>query len=241
VQLAKRLRAQKYGLLDMEVQCMCIYILLTYILETAWNAEGRIQGQLDVELNENGREQAQRLGRYLATYKTNDHNKFSTTVYSSDLQRAHDTAKSIFSACSESYGFTEIVKDERLRELNFGELQGHTWTGRSHGSVTAKPEVPVHGGESYVQLQQRMEKAIEDMAWKERGKRVIVATHGGAVRAYLCSVLGLTMKNMSRITVSNTSITRIKLHSCDVVAEHSKSLKVLKREVHCMNWVPHDE
>jgi broad specificity phosphatase PhoE len=127
--------------------------------------------------------------------------------------------------------------------LNFGELQGFTWAerGGSHSSITSKPEMRLHNGESYQDLQTRMEKAIEEIVWNNRGKRIIIASHGGSIRTYICATLGLTMRNMSRIVISNTSITKIKLHSCDVVANNSKKLKILKREVACINWVPHDE
>ena len=60
--------------------------------ETAWNVETRIQGQLDIPLNETGRWQAQRVARALAAREPN------AALYSSDLLRAWDTAISIADA-----------------------------------------------------------------------------------------------------------------------------------------------
>jgi probable phosphoglycerate mutase len=57
--------------------------------ETAWNVDTRIQGQLDIPLNDNGRWQAQRLARALAASEQID------AIYTSDLLRAWDTAQSI--------------------------------------------------------------------------------------------------------------------------------------------------
>jgi probable phosphoglycerate mutase len=56
--------------------------------ETAWNVDTRIQGQLDVGLNEVGRRQAELAARHLA-------DEDLAAVYSSDLQRAHDTAQAL--------------------------------------------------------------------------------------------------------------------------------------------------
>jgi alpha-ribazole phosphatase len=220
----------------------CTEVWLVRHGETDWNIEGRIQGQLNVPLNDVGKQQAQDLGRFLASYKPQEKDQFCGVIYSSDLDRALETAKILFSTCTD-YNLTGIEKDERLRELNFGEMQGFKWTEKKetngdHG--TARPELPVvHGAESYQELQNRIEAVIEDIVWKNIGKRIIITTHGGAIRSYLCSVLGLTLRNMGRLVISNTSITRIKLYSCNIVAENSKKLKLLKKEVVCMNWMPH--
>ena len=52
--------------------------------ETAWNVDARIQGQLDIQLNDTGRWQARRVGRALSSEQL-------IAIYSSDLGRAHDT------------------------------------------------------------------------------------------------------------------------------------------------------
>ncbi|RYR28515.1 hypothetical protein Ahy_B01g052657 [Arachis hypogaea] len=82
--------------------------------ETAWNADGRIQGHLDVELNEAGRQQAAAVADRLSREP-----KISF-IYSSDLQRAYETAQIIASRC----GGLEVIKDSDLRERHLGDLQG---------------------------------------------------------------------------------------------------------------------
>ena len=59
--------------------------------ETAWNVDARIQGQLDIGLNENGRSQAKKVGKALAAEPI-------TAIYSSDLSRAQATAEPIAEA-----------------------------------------------------------------------------------------------------------------------------------------------
>jgi 2,3-bisphosphoglycerate-dependent phosphoglycerate mutase len=84
--------------------------------ETAWNVETRIQGQLDIPLNETGRWQAERLARALAARESN------AAIYSSDLLRAWDTAISIADATK-----LTLKTDEGLRERGFGTFQGKTY------------------------------------------------------------------------------------------------------------------
>ncbi|CBI41111.3 unnamed protein product, partial [Vitis vinifera] len=61
--------------------------------ETAWNADGRIQGHLDVELNEAGRQQAAAVADRLSKGPR------ISAVYSSDLKRAFETAQAIATSC----------------------------------------------------------------------------------------------------------------------------------------------
>ena len=80
--------------------------------ETAWNVDARIQGQLDIQLNDTGRWQARRVGWALAT-------EAIAAVYSSDLGRAHDTARAI----ADTTGLS-VVPHPGLRERRFGMFEG---------------------------------------------------------------------------------------------------------------------
>ncbi|XP_010028272.2 phosphoglycerate mutase-like protein 4 [Eucalyptus grandis] len=149
--------------------------------ETEWNADGRIQGHLDVELNEIGRQQATAVGERLSR-----EGKISA-IYSSDLKRAFETANSIATAC----GGLEVIKDPDLRERNLGELQGLQL--RAASSVCPKAykaflsnktdqEIP-GGGESIDQLYQRCTTCLQNISMKHKGERVVVVTHGGVIRS----------------------------------------------------------
>ncbi|KAK2410945.1 phosphoglycerate/bisphosphoglycerate mutase family protein [Trifolium repens] len=149
--------------------------------ETAWNAISKIQGQLDVELNEAGRQQAAAVGDRLSReYKL-------SVIYSSDLQRASETAEIIASKC----GGVEVVKDADLRERHLGDLQGLVYSEMAKTEPTAYKafmsknedmEIP-GGGESLVQLYDRSTDALLRIAMKHIGERVVVVTHGGFIRA----------------------------------------------------------
>uniref|UniRef100_A0A5B7CBG0 Putative phosphoglycerate mutase-like protein 4 isoform X2 n=1 Tax=Davidia involucrata TaxID=16924 RepID=A0A5B7CBG0_DAVIN len=149
--------------------------------ETAWNVDGRIQGHLDVELNEVGRRQAAAVADRLSKETS------ISAVYSSDLKRAFETAHIIESYC----GVPKVVQDPDLRERHLGDLQGSVL----HEAAELKPnayeacissrtdqEIP-GGGESLDQLYQRCTSSLQRVAMKHIGERVVVVTHGGVVRA----------------------------------------------------------
>ncbi|KAA0045862.1 hypothetical protein IC582_024847 [Cucumis melo] len=149
--------------------------------ETAWNADGRIQGHLDVELNEAGRQQAVAVANRLAKEPP------LSAVYSSDLKRALETAQIIATTC----GNLEVITDPDLRERNLGDLQGLVYREavltnpeasealRSHRSDQTIPG----GGESLDQLYQRCTSSLQKIGNKHRGQRVVVVSHGGTIRA----------------------------------------------------------
>lgn len=82
--------------------------------ETAWNAEHRVQGHIDTDLNENGVVQAKVLALKFANISLD-------AIYSSDLKRAHQTALEV----AKNFDI-EVKTDQRLREAYMGDAQGKT-------------------------------------------------------------------------------------------------------------------
>ncbi|KAG0622746.1 hypothetical protein M758_3G120600 [Ceratodon purpureus] len=150
--------------------------------ETDWNALGRLQGHAESDLNEAGKKQAQAVAEKLASLGL----EFAA-IYSSDLQRALDTAQAIAEKCQFR---SKITVRENLRERCLGDLEGFTRT----EARTAAPEalkvfmknddsLPIPGGgESMEQLCVRVQDAFEQIASENLGKRVVVVTHGGVLR-----------------------------------------------------------
>ncbi|XP_027346531.1 phosphoglycerate mutase-like protein 4 [Abrus precatorius] len=147
--------------------------------ETAWNNEGRIQGQMEVELNEAGKQQAAAVADRLSREP-----KISA-IYSSDLQRAFETAQIIAIKC----GVLELVKDFDLRERHKGNLEGLFYreiaktNPMGHKALMSKnddQQLP-GGGESYAQLFERCKSALLRIGRKHKGERVVVVTHGGSI------------------------------------------------------------
>ncbi|XP_041004588.1 phosphoglycerate mutase-like protein 4 [Juglans microcarpa x Juglans regia] len=148
--------------------------------ETDWNADGRIQGHLDVELNDAGRQQAAAVADRLSREPS------ISVVYSSDFKRALETAQIIAASC----GGLEVVKKPDLRERHLGDLQGLVLREAAKLSPKAyqaflnqrtDQEIP-GGGESLDQLYERCTSSLERIGKKHKGERVIVVTHGGVIR-----------------------------------------------------------
>jgi 2,3-bisphosphoglycerate-dependent phosphoglycerate mutase len=145
--------------------------------ETSWNADSRIQGHLDIPLNDIGLWQAQRTGAALA-------DEHFDAIYSSDLQRALVTAQAVADAAGCS-----VQPDTGLRERCFGSFEGRTfkeieaelpeqalrWRKRD-------PEfVPDDGGESLHMLRGRIQHNIDRLAAQHVGGQIAIVAHGGVM------------------------------------------------------------
>lgn len=155
-------------------------ILLARHGETDWNLNRRVQGHSDTPLNDTGRAQAQALGEELAGERID-------AVYSSDLVRAHETARAV--AEPRGLGVTAI---RDLRERHFG-----TWEGLTDDEIFARfdptPETSWGDGETREEMAGRVLDALRRIAATHPGSRVLVVSHGGPLRAVLshCGVDGV--------------------------------------------------
>ncbi len=142
-------------------------ILLARHGETEWNREGRWQGWADPPLNETGRVQARELATRLRATPFD-------AVYSSDLQRAHETAEIV----AEPHGLP-VVADPGLREIDVG-----SWSGFTRAELAARfPGGERPDGETREQHAGRVLAAVERIAREHPGARVLLVTHGGTMRA----------------------------------------------------------
>jgi len=151
-------------------------LLLVRHGETAWNAEHRIQGHLDIPLSPSGIQQAARLAKRLAETPIE-------AIYSSELARAWLTAEPLAARLG-----VPIVAETRLRERCFGIFEGLTldeiaarhpdgfrrWRER-------EPSWAIDGGESGQQLIDRVLAALHDIVTRHRGGTVVAVTHGGVL------------------------------------------------------------
>jgi broad specificity phosphatase PhoE len=168
-------------------------ILLARHGETDWNVEGRVQGHTDRPLNDTGVAQARALADELAHEQVD-------AVYSSDLDRALDTARAV----AEPRGIP-VVPVPELREKDFG-----TWEGLLDEEILERfPQAhngPWGDAETPDELEERVLAALREIAERHPGERVLVVSHGGPLRAVLrhCSDEAVTrIKNchVARIAV----------------------------------------
>src|SRR3990167_4227434 len=132
--------------------------------ETAWNVDTRIQGHLDIPLNDMGLWQARQVARALAGEPL-------SAIYASDLQRAHTTARAIAEATG-----APLVPEPALRERSFGELEGRTFAEieaelpeQARRWRQRDPHFAPEGGETLVQLRERIAATTHRLAAQHTG------------------------------------------------------------------------
>ena len=154
--------------------------------QTIWNASNLLQGNADIELNEKGRALAIETGRNLQGVLFN-------RIYSSPLIRAYDTARLICGTRN-----IPIIRDERLKELNFGVNEG-----KNFKELLADKSDPFHyffecpalyrapeKGETLEHICERgaefMKEVIEPQ--KDELERIMIVAHGAMNKAIMCHV-----------------------------------------------------
>ena len=122
-------------------------------------------------------------------------------IYCSDLSRAVKSAEII----AEPYGLMP-VKIPALRERSFGVWEGMTFSEikeKFPGEFEAWADNPVAhspvGGESTLEVKDRVVKALNDILNRHTGENVAVVAHGGVNRILICDILGASLENIFRI------------------------------------------
>jgi probable phosphoglycerate mutase len=165
--------------------------------ETEWNLAGRLQGHRDSPLTAKGQQQAVALAAALS-------NRQITRVYSSDLGRAVQTARAV----AENLG-VELIQDERLRERNFGDLEGKPWSELDRFRLNPDDVVP--GGESFRQVYERSVACLEELAGQHSNFAFAVICHGGIVHSAFHRALGLPLNHPCHFSLNNASLNRISI------------------------------
>jgi probable phosphoglycerate mutase len=172
--------------------------------ETTWNQDKRLQGHLDIPLNERGHWQAARAAEALR-------DEAIAAVYSSDLSRAHQTASAIAAAQG-----LEVQTSARLRERDFGALQGRTWAELEIEAPEAAlawrtrvPDFAPGGGETLLQLRERIAATLDELAARHCGEQIVVVAHGGVLDVIYRLATGLELQAPRTWTVENAAINRL--------------------------------
>ena len=163
--------------------------------QTPWNAARKIQGSTDVLLLEEGREMARITGKAWEEAGL----RFDA-VYSSPLNRAYETAQLV-----SGHTGIPVVVDQRLRELNFGCLEGkiylHLYDAEydpDHGTFFSRPEryKTPENGESLEEICARGKDFLEDILSKHSdGQRILIVAHGAMNKALMKNIRGTEIKD----------------------------------------------
>ncbi len=173
--------------------------------ETAWNVDTRIQGQLDIPLNERGQLQAELAGQSLSDDAID-------VAYTSDLYRAYATALAV----AKPHGIHPITHPD-LRERGFGDFQGKTfkeierqWPDQALSWRRRVPDFsPSGGGESLLLFRQRVLLILADVCRQHLGRHVLVVAHGGVMDVLYRSATRLELDAPRTWSLDNGAINRV--------------------------------
>ncbi len=170
------------------------------------NLDGTFTGHLNASLTELGLMQGQKVSEYiLNNYKVD-------AIYSSDLSRAVSTIKPLSNALN-----LPIITDKNLREI-----YGGVWEGKKISRIKEEyfsdyakwssyaEDMRATGGESMIEVMQRAREVFTKIASQNENKTVVVATHGGFIKALQGELMGISIKALKDVDfLCNASIMEI--------------------------------
>lgn len=172
--------------------------------ESEANRHNIFAGHTDADLQPKGLTQAKTTAKYIAD------NYHVDKIYSSDLKRAYKTA-----LCLGEISGLEIIKEEALREINAGEWEGMAFD-KIHLLYPDEYDKWLNdigaaactGGESVAQFGERIMNILTEIAEKNDGKTIAIATHATPIRVSQTLIKTGALKEMKNIPwVSNASVT----------------------------------
>ncbi len=191
-------------------------ILLARHGETAWNAEGRYQGQIDIPLSDNGIRQAKLLGQRLQEVEI-------TKAVASPLSRARATAE--FALGEKRTGLLQF--DEGLKEIAHGEWEGLLASEINERDPQRliewreKPETVVMPGTGGENLQMVLDRAWPALARACEGLNnsdtLLVVAHDAVNRVLLCKILGLPLTKLWSFRQAPTTLNLLEGASLDTL------------------------
>ena len=184
---------------------MTKFLIIRHGQSTA-NLEERYAGWYDAPLTELGRKQAAITTDYILK------NYHVDAVYSSDLIRAVETVKEIAARAN-----VLLVKEKALREIDGGEWEekrveeiAREYPEQAYLWKTDIGKARPTGGESFAELQVRIDSALRKIAAENDGKSVVVASHGGAIRTMQCLFENVPIEDMRKVPwTPNASVSEV--------------------------------
>lgn len=177
-------------------------LILTRHGETDWNMAQKIQGSHDIELNENGKNQAVQLGENLLLNQCD-----ISKIYTSKLKRAKVTGEIVGNIID-----VECEQIEGIEEINFGLWEGLNWSEVEEKFPSEYNEWKINrrytktpNGESYQELLERVLVAIKKIIAEATGD-VLIVTHFAVIMALQCYINDTAFEDMLKdYVIKNTS------------------------------------
>lgn len=174
--------------------------------ETEWNAQHRYQGQSDVPLSDAGRAQARALVGRLEREPL-------TAAYVSDLGRAVETAEIILAGRD-----VPLIKESRLREMNFGALEGLTFKdayARYPAEIDAwlkDYNTPLPGGEDLDSFAARVGSLLGELQANHDGQVILLVAHGGPLSELVRLALGMPHTRRWSFMMDNAGLSELQFN-----------------------------
>ena len=176
--------------------------------ETAWNVDTRLQGHLDIGLNERGQWQARRAAQALA-------DEDIAAIYTSDLSRARATAQAIADQ-NVNPAARQVHPHTGLRERGFGIFEGQTyaqinldWPEESRRWRQRDPHFAPQGGETLTQLRERVTATVNTLASQHVGEQIVLVAHGGVMDALYRLATHVAIEAPRSWELGNAAINRL--------------------------------
>ena len=167
--------------------------------ETEWNKANRVCGRTDIELTENGKDQAERLAEKLAANNID-------LIISSPLKRATQTSKIISEICNAPVGM-----DDRLIEQDYGIYEG---ADRQNPDFLANKRNFAYrypNGESMMQVAARVYPLLEELKEKYVDKNILLLCHGGVCRVLKTYFQDMTNEEFFKYVLPNAEFEKFTL------------------------------
>jgi len=189
--------------------------------ESEWNVLKRIQGQQNVALTDRGKLQARLIAKRLL-------NENIDSIYSSDLDRAYNTAVIIGNMLK-----IDVNPMPGLREIDFGK-----WEGISYDNISdidskeiilwrkAPEKLKVDGAETLEELQLRAMSEIYRIMDTEKKHNVLIVSHSATLKTIILGLLDMKLSNFKNITLDNVGLTIIEFR------DYNRVLKLLNDTNH---------
>ena len=182
------------------------YVLLVRHGQNDWVEKRRLAGwTLGIHLNEEGREQVDRLSRRLAHLPI-------TSIYSSPLERCMETAEAIGAALR-----LEVTRLPAVGEVRYGKWQGKklkklTKNRRAWYAVQHYPSrFRFPDGETLREVQSRAVVALEELSAAHKDELIVVVSHADVIKLILSHYLGVHIDLFQRLVISTASISALQL------------------------------
>lgn len=126
-------------------------------------------------------------------------------LYCSPLQRCYKLA--------ESLGIGDVIADDRLKELHFGDWEMKKWD-----AIPREPfdrwandyaNLAPPNGETFTELHARAKSFVKEVSSHCLGKNLLVVTHGGLIRALVAESLNLPLDRLFHIAIDHGSVTQL--------------------------------